>query len=453
MPRAPSPCASKTVRLPNWKADGRGVPRGGREVVPVGRYALGGPVSPWDGEPMTCLAVADGQAATGSRCFSEHSRKRKNCNILVDDALRLFPLNFYVWKMSPLFDGGANSLPLVCPVSTISGEAYNVDSRVNDPPAGSHLLLGPYPIEGTRRTAVKCIARRMLEHDNFVFPPDFGNGPTPQYVWNAANQFWMQFWTLENETMVPTPDMLMGAYLRLAELGLVDRLGSMRAAGRLQSIMRTLGAAALGALSPSDLKKARLLARLLFHLGMYLYRWAGPGRPYPITEERSTRPPGAPNNPISDSLVGKMVTSSASGVRVVTRGNHPPADEVNSENRLGNMENACLMAAGELYESLSEATKRKVRNYFRCGTPMRFCDGSGYVVDSYSMLDVCFGTPESPHRAFIARGDYCVRMGAKRLITGVLTVTNYLYKSPPAWTRFEGDIDPFIDPGDPSDYE
>ena len=448
----PTQCAPKSIRLPNWKADGRGVPRGGRETVSVGRYALGGPVSPWDGRPMTCLAVPDGQAAAGSRCFSEHSRKRKNCNILVDDELRFFPLDLHVWKMSPRFGGGANSLPLVCPVSTIDGHAYNVDSRVNALPAGSHLLLGPYPIEGTRRTAVKCIARTMLEHDDFILPPDFGNGPTPQYVWRAANQFWMQFWTLENETAVPTPDMVTGAYLRLAERGLVDRLGHMHAAARLQSALRAEGAARLGALSPPDLKKVRLLARLLFHLGMYLYRWAGPGRPYPITDERSTRPPGAPNNPISDSLVGKMVTSSASGVRVVTRGSHPPADEVNQENRLGNMENACLMAAGEVYESLSAATKQTVRTIFRCGTPMRFCDGSGYVVDSFSMIDICFGDPDAPHRSFIARGNYCVRMGAKRLITGVLTVSNYLYKSPPAWTRFEGDVDPFIDPGDPSDH-
>lgn len=443
------PCPDKSVRIPNWKADGRGIQRGQRETVTSGRYALGGQVSPFSGHPMTCLSVRDGGSPSGSRCFSEHSRARKNCNILVDDELRNFPLGFYAWKLHPLFQGGPNSLPLVCPVSTIFGDSYDVDSRTDDPLLGSILLLGPYPLDGTRRTAVKCIPLELLWDPGFVIPPDLRTN-IPQSVWSACSTFWQQFWTLEGDTVVPTPEMLLDVYRRYQENGLSHGLGIMYVAGVLQQALQD-AIDDIRNITPAELKKVRLLARLLFQLGMYQHRWAGPGRPYPLTNESTVRRVGGASNPISDSLVGKMVVSGLSGVRIVTRGAHPPADAINEENRLGNMEWACLASAGEIYESLSPPTRTKIRRAFRCGTSMRFCDGSGYVVSPYSMMDLCFGSPGQPHVPFVARGDYCVRMASKQLVTGVINVNKHLYKSPPAWARFEGSMDPSIDPGDPSD--
>jgi hypothetical protein len=397
---------------------------------------------------MTCLSVQDGRSPSGSRCFSEHSRARKNCNILVDDELRHFPLGFYAWKLHPLFQGGPNSLPFVCPVSTIFGDSYNVDSRTDSPPPGSHLLLGPYPVEGTRRTAVKCIPLELLQYPGFVIPDTLT--VVPHSLWNMTNTFWQQFWTLEGDTVVPTPEMLLDAYRKYKDHGISQGLGVMFVAARLQENLQN-AADAIRNITPAELKKVRLLVRLLFQLGMYQHRWAGPGRPYPLTNESTVRKVGDTSNPVSESLVGKMVVSGLSGVRLVTRGTHPPADAINEEKRLGNMEFACLTSAGEIYESLSVPTRKKVRNACRCGTSLRFCDGSGYVVGQYSMLDLCFGTPDQPHAPFVARGDYCVRMASKRLVTGVITITKHLYKSPPAWVRFEGSMDPSIDPNDPSD--
>jgi hypothetical protein len=207
---------------------------------------------------------------------------------------------------------------------------------------------------------------------------------------------------------------------------------------RLRLVQRT---------GPDFVKKARLLARLFFYLAMYQFRWAGPGRPYPIREAQTKTPVGTPANPISESLRGRMVVASASGVRLVTRGQHPPADAVNQDNRLGNMEYALLHAIAAVVHTLTPAQTDIVRNAFRAGTSRHMIDGSGYWCAQESLLDVCMGGYS------IGAANRCVRLASKQILAGVHTTLAVLYRTPPAWSRYEGRMDPFLDPTDPMDYE
>ena len=138
---------------------------------------------------------------------------------------------------------------------------------------------------------------------------------------------------------------------------------------------------------------------------------------------------------MSDSLVGKHVTVTAAGeVRLVAagRGGGNPADAVDDdEGRLGAMEYAHLEAIRRTYDALPHKTL--ARDAFRAGTPFERIDGMGWWVEAESLFDMCFGDNFS-----LSAGNRCVRLASRPMLTGALTVARVLYKSPPAWTRFEG---------------
>ena len=133
----------------------------------------------------------------------------------------------------------------------------------------------------------------------------------------------------------------------------------------------------------------------------------------------------------------------------MTRGEHPAADAVNTENRLGNMEYAHMLAIGDLFGSLTDAQKAKVRAAFRLGTPIVWPMEAGIGVPT--KRTVSWRQYRIPRTASAV--ETCVRLAGRQLFRGTLTVIAQLYANPPAWTRFEGEMPEFLDPGDPMDNE
>lgn len=403
--------------MPNWRADARRVPRGAREVMPRGRYVV-------EADPeLPCALAPIGAPARGTRCYAEHSRARKACRLLVPRAeLRLRP-GLHVWGASPAF-AGADARRLVCHASNFVGTDVHIDSAAAAPERGAVLVLGPYADAGDPVARLKCVLREDLEVGGFVTRA-------------TLNELGNSFLTPDFDKTVPTAPMMRRANADLVAAGLpsIRTLDAMaESEERAASLRRRLAGA-----GPERLRTYRLLARLFFQLSMYLYKWAGPGRPYPTTNDASQLPVGGAANPVSEALRGKRVIASARGVRLVSRGDHPPADAVNDERRLANMEHALLGSIRAAYDALPAAEATLVHDAFREGTLFDMCDGSGYWTRDESMFDRCFAPGFS-----IATGNRCVRVSARPLMTGALTVALALYKSPPAWTRFEGRIDYFI---------
>ena len=249
--------------------------------------------TPADGA-LPCVLAPPGTPARLSRCYGEHSKARKTCRILVDDEHRRLPLDLHVWGVDAL-DPNQGGAPLVCTVDSwvLDSETYDTRTR-SQPQPGSVLMLGPYPV-GTTGTAVKCLPTSDVA-DGFDTPTN------RTYLGNY-------FMTTHDDTTVPTGAMLLRASTRLFHIRgmrspLFESMGLLEE--ELLQARRALRADA------NLLPKARTLARLVFYLAMYLYRWGGPGTPYPITNEtHSQTPVGSDANPISPKLIGRMVTSSA----------------------------------------------------------------------------------------------------------------------------------------------
>lgn len=427
------PCKTSSRRLPNWKADARGVPRGRREQVVPRRYV----VSP---DPSVPCEEHDGTGGGRTGCYAEHSKRRKSCRLLGMPAS--MPVNFspnlYVYGLTPPFEG-PDRIDLACSTfDPIMYETIQYDSRREPIPDGSVVVLGPYAT-GERGTTLKCIPVDLLQAMS---------GDADGDVQMLGSRFEVEIGPRKYDSRVPNEQMLYDCVQTLEFHGI--RMGGMIVSA-VVTLLRNeqyrkqmelhLSRDESGLLQ----RKVRLLARLFFHLAMYLRRWAGPGRPYPIAYDRTRDNVGSPTNPVSASLRGKSVVAGSSGVRVVKQTHSlPAADDLSSgTGRLEQMENAHLRAISDVLETLSEEDQAYVRLAFKSGTRYEMVgeDGfsSGYWTTTDSLVDMCLSPVHS-----VAAGDRCIRMTSADILYGVLTVIPHLYATPPTWTRFEEDDIAFI---------
>lgn len=405
------PCPTKSVRIPNWKADARGVQRGLTELQTASRYRIES-----DSE-MPCLP-GEGK---GTRCYTKHSGTRKTCRILLqaNEAAMQLPPGLYIWGISSVFDARVLRCDAFDPIMY---EHTTVDTSHADttPVRGDVLSLGPY-VNEEGLVQMKCVHKSVFMSSPLMDVESFGSA-------------WMD--STLTDFYVPGLDMLRKAYNEYLAAGLTPP-PSFRTMHDTQGgyYKERAALAKYTSTRPDSLKRVRLLCRLFFHFAMYLRRWAGPGRPYPITEGRSHTKVGRPSNPVSESIRDRMVTANGA-VRLVTRGAHPSADTINEEGRLANMEVAHMQAIRTVFDSMSEHEQKLVRYALRGGTRFSMADGWGYYMDAESLLDVCFGSVYS-----VAGGDRCVRLASKTILTSILTIVKHIYKTPPTWTRYEGTLD------------
>jgi hypothetical protein len=425
-------CPARSRRLPNWKADGRGVPRGSREDLDNQPYTVGVPGVP-------CLRSPT--RVRGTRCYTEHSRARKHCQLLATNPLHQVPSGLHVWGVSPAYTG-PDAVPFVCRATSFFGSNEDVDSRRDATlRIGSVALLGPYALPDGR-LVVKC----TMMDDLLGVPSD--GGQASEGLGNALMSTDMDMHVPTVEQLEETVRQLHAAADAQGQPQLLHATSTLLlAAAAREQRERREAQSRVRTMPPVLVAKVRTMARLFLHLGFYLYRWGGPGRPYPLTDDASTLRVGSAANPISEQLQGRLVTYSLTGVRTVTRGDHPEADAVNGEFRLGNMEHAHLQCLRLIFDSCTTQQQDTLADVFRAGLGYRLADGKGFYLGEQSLIDTCFGGRG------IASGRACVRINGKRIIFGILTLIHSLYRTPPAWARFEGALDPYLDPTDPSDHD
>ena len=400
---------------------------------------------------MPCVQVGEGVAAergVRTRCYGESSRSRKACRILVPEAHLRLPQGLHVYGVSPHYSGD-EALPLVCSVRgffTFPAVDYDTRKGGADAPApGSVLVLGPYADQNTGRMMLKCFRLEDLLPEEDQIPLY-----ARRHLMNAMTSMVAEGGDFSMlDSAAPTPAMLRAANVELRSLNMDNAIFDDVAAEEEEFEAHRRAAA-----RPPLLAKARLAARLFFYLAMYLYRWAGPGTPYPVVgPDASKITVGSEDKPVSETLVGRGVRHTSAGVRLTTTASDPVAAEINQDGRLGNMENAHLQALHALFDACTDDEKQKLRRAFRACTHFEKIDGSGFYTDGsgQSLFDMCVDTSDRAYS--VIQGRVCVRMAARSVLYGTLTVIPVLYKSPPAWSRIVDRIYPGISPDDPMDDE
>lgn len=405
MPREYSPCKGRTRRVPNTIALQRNWPVGSGETLLTGRYAP-------SGDPdVPCLPT---EGAPGSRCFAEHSTRRKTCRWLApaDDYVNLFRPGLYLWGLPP-FD--TPDAPLFCDKGRLD----------DDETPFEHFVLGPYAVGNAKppRLRVKCIDFALVfeSFDN----PD-----------NVVLRF-----QVNDDKYTPSVEM-MTAFAAQLETHMRTIPSTLRGAARnavacaqtLRARTATLkGIRTRCAQSPELERTFRLILRNTFFLAMYMRRWAGPGTAYPISQHETKRLVGRQYKPISDALVGKTPVVSRIGevsLREWRPGNQR-ADTV-KDGKADAMMDTYMRA---LHTCIEEANPR-LRETLRAGLPLASdnptTDGSFWPMEK-TLWECVFGREQS-----IATGDYCIRLYSNTLLNTCRMLLPYAYKSVPTWARYEG---------------
>lgn len=387
-----------------------------------------------DGD-MPCRLHRTGDTGR-SWCFSEDSARRKTCRTLLPTqaaASMQYKMGFHVWGHSPGFSG-ENARHVVCStMDPVMGEQSDFDTSVAPPPAGSLFVLGPYKTSDERHVAIKCVTLETLE--------DTGHAPPESDQSNMLGQILIN-WNHTSDTAVPTPQMIKHAIdvLRrqgLPELVLLNNVYE-------EQTQRERERRALAGMCEADaalMRQVRVIARLFWMYAMYLRRWKGPGKPYPVAESMTHTSVTSDN--MSPDLKNKVVSHGATGIRLSDprpgssrRSNAIPADSINDEGRLDGMETQLQQALRARFDALTERQREAVEAGFRIGHLYRMIDGSGFYTQPETMFDACFGEDFS-----LAMGNRCVRLTSVGMIGGTLTMAKLLYKTPPTWMLYEGNFE------------
>lgn len=398
-------CPERTRRIPDVIAKQRGLPRGSRETVSPQRYVVG-----TDDPAIPCVR-GEGR---GTRCYAEHSPRRKHCRLLAPSAFASrFRPGLHVRGLPP-FDAEE----VVC----------NIGSLDDDDAPFATLILGPYPSPLARdplRLVVKCLDFALL-FDDFHHPE------------NVALRF-----RVGNDKHIPSIDMMQGARQRLQEASVPrDYRGAVQNFVRctdtllerrrvLQSIRRRC------AQSPPFERAARILVRNTFHFAMYARRWAGPGTPYPISKHETNRLVGR-HKKISAALIDQAVHVTAGG-EVVVRGrkgeDEPRADAV-SDGKATEMMYAHLRAIHRVVEAADANVRNAlVTNLLMSVDALPTVDGSHWPAEE-TLWECLFDSERS-----VAAATSCIRQQSNVLLCTCRLLIPYVYKAVPTWSRYEGVLD------------
>lgn len=430
-PRSRSPCTPQKRRLPNYKADARGQPRGSKETLERRRYVQ-------DPDASVCR-IAHGAYEGRTACYNEtsHSARRKTCRLLAPDEewTNNFPPGLHLWGTG-VFVGPAARTLVCTSTDMVMYDTEDIDTALlDDPPRFSLTILGPYPHPVTHKLVVKCL-------------------PTGNLDSAVINRHSLAgcFETMERDErgiMVPSLTM-MKDFLRTA-----DENGCPYSFTTMRLIVAEMDKeeedreelAKLCDADAASLTGVRAVLRNYFEAALYFRRWGGPGRPYATNTVFDVV--GSRSNPISMKLKDKTLSDGFE------------ADFVDPvEGRLIYMEQDALNKVLKAYDALPQPVQRALQSCMRLGMGYRCIDGSGYwmtVRDVYAdgnprdikinLFDMCFGTRDNNPRNFVAvvsiqgTQTYCVQVGSLLILRSVLTMLPYVYKSTPNWAKTDGEFD------------
>ena len=410
----PAPCSPRSRRLPKLIAVQRGLPVGVREILQPVRYVVGAPHS-----HAPCAPATEGRrAGVTTRCYAEHSPKRKYCKLLAPDA-RLAAASFapglYLWGVPPL-NGGVT---LRC----TSGDARD------DPIPYDTLVFGPYP-SGPRDLRVKCLSLLGV----------FGSHSYPE---NVAPRF---FGYTGRDHAVPTPGMLQALSTKLEAVRQRMPPQARAAADNLKAcadalVERNRVLQSLRVRCGRDAAFARVARQLLrntFYYAMYARRWPGPGTPYPVDARATNRMVGR-HTQVAETLRGRHVRVTPKGEVVVhAKQGDDAADRVEGGKAVAMMD-AYFWAVHHTLETAPAATRAAL-----LATPLavdRGRDVEGGFWATEETLWQCLYTGEHAIARGQANGGACIRQMSRPLLDTCEMLMNVFYKARPEWARYEGNLD------------
>lgn len=328
----------------------------------------------------------------------------------------------------------------------------DVDTR-RGPPTQPTVVLGPFvhPVSG--RLVVKCILLSALEETETI--GSFGQ------AFQTTNMS-------ERGVMVPDRDMILDLKqdIEASNPPHRDRLVS-----NLDSVVSHLirndkhleDLDDYCSTNPDFQKRIRSMCKCFYEMALYFRRYAGPGRKVPLDLLQGV---GDVANPLSQSLEGKSVTSTMTGVRLSANaaGQSRAADFVmQPEGTLTNMSQAYAQSILMIFDSFSPEQRRIVHRAFYLGTPFRIVNGNGrFYLDSVdpniyngnspdmqiNLFDMCYGNGSDDNvREFYAEASvhgtrtYCVQIAAIQIVRTVQTILPYIYRSRPVWALVDGEFD------------
>ena len=415
-------CPSKHRKVPRWKSIQQGVDPGGMETISGKRYVV------TDGGAPCLLSNQVRRRGQRTRCFAEESCTRKTCKLLVPSSefLPLVPTGMHLSGVGALRD-----VPLTCDYrNDIEHESFSLQNTLADP---YHVtVLGPFRSILNNKLKVMCVAT-----GNFIGAHrDVGNiaksfSETTQVKQGKRRR-------PQTVNYAPTLDMLREWYKQLVrcrnhedtsdlseELAIINVVKPLidtlaRRITTLRELQRRCQR------DPGLQKRARSIVRNLFYVGMYSRRWQGPNKPYPITWAGYV---GTNRRPVSEDLIGRHVRIAGDTPRLVQPYRDGLHADALSEGRLYVMEARHLEAAKNVLcadaflKSHMLACIESV--YAIDGT---YWPGEGTVADLIDLM--CLGVTTDTSS--------CMRRNSAHIVLSALMLCSYVYKTRPAWTRFEG---------------
>ena len=365
-----------------------------REQVRPARFGLeDGPV---------CGPPSPGQR---TRCYSEHSPRRKNCPMLAKSGVPdvHHAPGLYVSGVGPYRDR-----------APARGEPGLLET----------LILGPHRV-GPMDVAVTY---KKMEH---VF-----NGRDLEVV---AKRFAYK----TPHRVIPSVDEMRRAARAVVDVRApTDALGNARRnlvacadelASRVDELVQLRRACVA---RPATARAAQRTMRNIFLFSMYARRWAGPGTPYPIKLHETNRRVGQ-HKPISPALVGQEAYVDKKGEVKLREGGSGNAGEV-ADGKASGMMAMLLFAITAAAESEGEAARRAIVQGFRAALPQQTTDGTCWPTHD-SMWDVLFEGDSCVAQGFV--NGACIRQMSGILVLSCDMVMPYVYKTRPQWMRWEGTID------------
>lgn len=398
-----SPCPPRKRYVSKARVVQRGLDPHVRHVenlTPL-RFAL-----PSDSRQQICVPPTEGHVGQ-TRCYAEHSPRRKNCPILsangdANDVAH--PLGLYVLGLPPYDEHGDHSTRM------------------------ETLIFGPYPTDDIN-----------VGMSRVSFGTVFGNHSIPE---NVAPRF-----TVGRNVIIPSVDVMISA------LPLIRSIPTSRATAAATALelhfrkenfeictnelvqrKKKLSILRSKCIQRADLMKAvRRILQNVFMFAMYARRWAGPGTPYPISVRETRRLVGT-HKPISPKLEGMAVYTTPTG-DVKTRALHSDLDS-----RADTVENGKAMAMMDIYllavftsiEAVSDASMRDfLKTHLLLAIPHQCTDGSYWPAEEL-LWDALFG---------VAQSTTCIRQVSAYLLHTCKMLAPMIYKTQPPWMFFEGVID------------
>ena len=433
------PCAPKSLRVPNWKADQRQQPRGSRETVLQHRYVVR-----TDGAP--CVR-SDGMRRSGqrTRCFKEgdHSHRRKTCRLLVagEDFDHDFPQGMHLSGV-----GALRSRGFACNLKDLydirNGKPVSKTIHMGDATdAYAVTVLGP--CLHVRSGVLQILCAGTAAFVNTAGDPSNIAAHFSKPIKIKVNSKG----TVKNQEIryAPTLPMLRAWHRRLVDVeapgnppdDAVGVAAAMQPAiDKLADRFRMLQALQSRCnLDKRLCEQARIVLRNTFQVGMYARRWQGPGTPYPVPWVGKV---GTASRPVSDELVGQFAALTPSGAVRFSDVNRASdglqADHVNGEGRLDFLENKHLGGAYAALDVLSAQQKEFLKTHMLACLETTYCiDGTHWPSDEtlFDVLElVCTGLRTDTSS--------CLRRNSLHMIRSCEMLARFVYKTEPTWMKYEG---------------